>query len=256
MAIITLRGTPVYNPPSDLDVPLFQMAIEWSVWNIRRPGYIVQHIQRNEKFKRMGQVIVKGGTGYAADMAYVISNDYWEAWHVAVNPDRTTVITPMKIEQGQRVHDVFSVGRSQYRLFRQGGPVDGVVIRDKNGTKGTWKIRGRVYWVFEEEFAATHWGRAIDPLTERITNEHNAVREAGKLLSRFAEPRGGDGLQIGASLGSIKMDRKHPGEWSLYGPPTVPKYQRRRSYPLMTSDGFRSAFSNGVAIVAADPDGE
>lgn len=255
MAIITLRGTPEYNPPGEAHRPMFRMAIEWSVWAIRRPGYIVQHIQRNEKFTLMDEDIPIGGGAaiYVPSRRYVIANEYWEAWHVAANPNGTTVITPVKIVDSRRVHDVFSFGRAQYRLHRQGGPVDGVVIREKNGTQGTWKIRGRVYWVDEQGFAETHWARAIDPATEHITNEHNAVREAGMLLSRFAAPRGGDGLQIGATLGSVKLDRKHAGEWRLYGPAAT-RYQRRRFYPVMGSDGFGSAFVNGEEIAAPGGD--
>lgn len=176
---------------------LFSCSVKWLVAGAKS-GFIVQRIQRNEKYR------VEEKTFQVAQFKDVVStHDYWEAWEI----DRYGNAQPM---DDKGVNDNFGVYENNTVTYRGN---DKKTFPSKKGTRGHWKIRGTVYYVPFAQFEGTQWYRAFDLKTKLATNEIRAVRSAGRLLSRYDPPVGGDGLVVGAFLGRVMVKREFAGTW-------------------------------------------
>jgi hypothetical protein len=222
MPSILANGNPRYMTSANI----FECKIAWVVTNVSTPGWIVQHISRNEKWtSTFGNSIVA-------------PNSYWECWKAEVNArGEVTRIHP----ELNNIHDNFSVPGNETVITYADKAVK-FPRKHKNqvnnkGTLGKWKIRGRVYWVPEAMFDEKGWKRAMDPETGAVTNTPGAVLGAGRLLSRFPTPVAGDGLKPRGSLGKVLLTRTHAGEWDFTGDPLI---HNARDFPDMHTDGFRS----------------
>lgn len=203
------RTTGIYGDGSDPMGTLFSCPIYWIV-TVANSGFIVQHIQRNEKYRAK----VRGG-----EVDVVSAHDYWEAWEI----DGGGVARP---RDNNGVNDNFGLYRHNSTRYRGN---DDKTFPSKEGTRGRWKIRGTVYYVPDVQFQRTEWYRAMDPATNSFVNEPRGVRSAGKLLSRFDPPVGGDGLVVGASLGRAMVTRQFAGTWDWTRNPAV---SASRRWPL------------------------
>lgn len=213
--------------------PIFELKIHWEVTNAPGPGWIVQEIQRNEKY-----------TNPKGKVDILTPNHYWECWKVELDALRRPRITPVVEE----VHDVFAVGGNATTICYPTGKVTFPrKLRDATtgagGTTGRWKIRGRVYWVPENQFDEAGWKRARDPQTGRETGTAGAVKEAGRLLSRWEKPLPGDGLRQQGTLGALLLTRTHAGEWDFV---ERDGWHRVRDFPDMWTDGFRGKQKGGT----------
>ena len=221
MTSILANGNPRYLQGETF----FELSIQWQVADAAASGYIVQHISRNEKWTSV------------YNNPIVAPNDYWECWKVEIARGHAPRITPVL----EGVHDVFRVSGDPTTINYKDGPVWFPRKRkthlNTGGTEGKWKIRGRVYWVPENQFDERGWKRARDPVSGARLNTPGAVQEAGRLLSRFAKPVGGDGLRPRASLGTPLLVRTHAGEWNFKG---TNNWHRERDWPDMKTNGFWS----------------
>lgn len=222
MPSIVASGNPRYMTIH----PIFECRIRWIVDQVATPGWIVQHVSRNEKWTS-----VFGNT-------IVAPNSYWECWKVEVTQGRVTRIHP----ELNNIHDNFGVGGIKTVIHYASGNVafpSKQRHRIKNkATKGKWKIRGRVYWVPESMFDERGWARAMEVDSGADTHAAGAVYEAGRLLSRFDKPVAGNGLRPRGVLGPVVLTRTHAGIWDFTAEPPV---HNERDFPDMVTDGFRSS---------------
>ena len=119
---------------------LFTCPIHWVVTGATS-GFIVQHIQRNEKYK-------------AGEEDVISALDYWEAWHIELDGSATPI--------SHGINDNFGVYVEHTCLDRNRKQV---FFPSKKDTKGKWKIRGTVYYVPEASFVVQQWFRDKDPAT-------------------------------------------------------------------------------------------
>jgi hypothetical protein len=211
---------------------LFRLPINWRVGG-GNAGFIVQRIQRNEKYWVPG-LGANAGEFYRAVCAF----EYWEAWEITAPGGRVTV-SPSLMEGGAEIHDVFAVN-SMMRLRHKGMAIGNTTIYpDKPGTRGRWKIRGTVYHVPVLGFDLANWHRskAADP-AGAPTGDVEAVDNAGRLLSRFDAPIRGNGLSAMGVLGNEVCTRKFAGTWDWSAPVDrhtgvrPPPISAHRYYPL------------------------
>ncbi len=181
------------DPPN-----LFEVTANFTVHGVpaglvvgRAVGHIVQHVRRTEKkYNDHGQTVL------------LATNQYWEAWDVdAVG----NVIVPREAAN-LGFHDRFTVGNAHYTLNRNEGRgvIRGVTIASKQGTKGKWKIMGKLYWVYATDFDWVPW--------------QDDVPEAGYCQARWNRPTIGNGLRNRA-LGRCHRTRTWSGEWDNTVPP-------------------------------------
>jgi hypothetical protein len=218
----------VGNPRYLQGATFFEQSVSWQVDNASTPGYIVQHISRNEKWTSVHNNPI------------VAPNEYWECWKVEVAHGHVQRIHPAI----EGVHDVFRVSGDETIINYRTGPVWFPRKRksglNTGGTEGKWKIRGRVYWVPEAQFDERGWKRSRDADTGApLGDVPGAVKEAGRLLSRFEKPTRGDGLRPRGELGRILLIRTHAGEWN-FKLPEAQCYHRERDWPDMKTNGFWS----------------
>lgn len=171
---------------------LFTCPIHWVVTGATS-GFIVQHIQRNEKYK-------------AGEEDVISALDYWEAWHIELDGSATPI--------SHGINDNFGVYVEHTCLDRNRKQV---FFPSKKDTKGKWKIRGTVYYVPEASFVVQQWFRDKDPATGQSLNEQGSVAAAGKLLSRWDTPTPGQGLATTYTLGRPVCTRQFAGSWDLTG---------------------------------------
>lgn len=193
MPIITVTNHvgPTYalepRAPTAASATLFRNFIQWNVVNAV-DGYVVQHIQRNEKYW-VQRHFPRHQTYQAVSV-----DDYWECWRVTVAAGVTT-ITPAR----DLINDKFTVV-----TVMDAPGADGTVGRfpDKTGTRGRWKLRGLVYFVADPGLVIADWPAGGAP-------------SAGLLHSRLLPPIQGNGLARNRQgrLGGVLFRREFAGSW-------------------------------------------
>lgn len=173
--------------PPAVSATLFRCFIRWNIVNAV-DGYIVQHIQRNEKYW-VQRHFPRHQTFQAVSV-----DDYWECWRVTVMGAVATV-TPVR----DLINDKFTV------VTEMDAPgADGAVgaFPDKSGTRGRWKLRGLVYFVADAGMAIADWPQGGAP-------------SAGVLQSRLGTPVQGNGLARNRQgrLGNVLLRREFAGSW-------------------------------------------
>lgn len=206
---ITVASGAHYLPGSEKGTgnALFYLPISWRVGNPVN-GFIVQHVQRNEKYWSEG-IGVRRGSFYQVVNPF----SYWEAWEVVAGAAGTCTITPSDTLDGAPVHDIFAVYQESRIRPKGKEPSEMVIYPTKKGTRGRWKIRGTVYFVPTAGFDRGGWHRATNPDTRVATNDRQAVDNAGRLLSRYDAPVRGDGLSLTGVLGNTLCTREFAGKW-------------------------------------------
>lgn len=216
--------------PPAASATLFRNFIRWNIVN-PVDGYIVQHIQRNEKFW-----VQRHFPAHQTFQAVSV-DDYWECWRVTVNAGVATMAPMLNM-----IHDKFTV----VQVMDAPG-ADGEVghFPDKSGTRGRWKLRGLVYFVADPGLVIAEWPVGGAP-------------SAGVLPSRVATPIQGNGLARNPQgrLGNVLLRREFAGDWDWTreaartlapaidgagAPPVVtylPPVVRTRNFPRLA--GFRS----------------
>lgn len=201
---------------------LFTCPIKWIIAGYE-DGYIVQHIQRNEKFESNGKKIVS-------------ANEYWESWEIVTDAGKTEA-RPKKND----INDNFGVYIKNTTFNKDGTNTN---FPDKTGTKGKWKIKGTVYYVPKAAFEPNDWNcdKADEkniPGSKKRIGPIRAVPEAGYLPSRYEKPVPKDGLTLDGKLGAPVCTRKFAGTWDYTG---SPKKSDSRGFPMGAC--FKSKISN------------
>lgn len=236
MPLITVTNVtgPTYaleaTVPPAISPTIFRNHIRWNVVNPVN-GYIVQHIQRNEKYW-----VQRHHPRHQTYQAVSV-DAYWECWRVTVAAGITTV-APIR----DLINDKFTV------LTVMDAPgADGLMghFPDKAGTRGRWKLRGLVYFVADPGLVIADWPQGGAP-------------SAGILHSRVLPPIQGNGFARNRQgrLGAVLLRREFAGSWDWTAenppgpvnpmdgagaPPVVtylPPVVNARNFP--TFAGFRS----------------
>lgn len=215
---------PITIAPDDLtgrfvqgtDGKLFVCGIKWIISGAQS-GFIVQHVQRNEKYE------AKDDLGKKLDV--VSGLDYWEAWEIKDNKALPA--------NSEGFNDIFMLKNLNESVTKDKKVR---VFPPRKGTAGKWKIRGTVYYVSTAEFNLKQWWRYNDVDSGTEIKQDGSVKEAARLLSRYDEPKNGDGLADGGKLGNPVCVREFAGAWDWTKPDPVSK---ARDFPKGAS--FRTA---------------
>ena len=214
---------------------MFSCPIAWTVRGHTTAGYIVQFIERNEKWTQkvdhFDEPLPKD-----RQRLNVAANTYWEAWHVRQG---SSTAEPMS----NGINDNFSVGRDAYGFYHYTPPRTQVRMPSKDFSEGTWKIRGTIYWVAATGFHEAGWSRFYTPVDGDPTGSLTAVPEAGKLLSRYLRPTQGDGLAPTGQLVYVTK-REYAGKYNFT---KTPNTHVPRHFPISFNNMFTSR-TNGLEV--------